>query len=293
MKERQNSSFLTEMALLKSKMTLTPEERKEEVRRQMYIELRAMEMERRQRVAQETMEKFKREREERENGRQSLRRQTEENQEERMRHKAKKREEEERKANEQKALEKTKQDLLQKERLRWEKVMMVEEELVKWPRCTSSALKKEPRQDEAELCYLPKVGDKTDREFLTSDLKVKKKTLHNNWVGEQKPHSEPFKEKFHSKNSTYLLFAAKPGPKPKEKTETPKFTETLLKVGHWVDKYRHHREMKNEKRRLKAEEQYARWTAFKMSQAGQFPRQYDCYTQGFATSRNNILKSIF
>ncbi|XP_044075093.1 trichohyalin-like [Siniperca chuatsi] len=271
MMKGQKSSLLTEMELVRSKMKLTTQERKEEARRQMHVELKAMEMERRKRVALETMEKCKREREEKEKATESLRRQKEKIQEERMRQEAKQREE--MRANEQKALEKKKQDQLK--RLQWEKVMMVEEELVRRPRYTLSALKKEQRREEAELCRQPKVGDKAGPERLTSDLKAeeqgKKKTLHNNWVGEQSTDSEPVKEKFHPNSSTYLLFAAKPGPKPEEKPKTPKSNETLqwlqgrLKVGHWVDKYRDHRARKDEKRKRKAEEQYAKWTAFKAS----------------------------
>ncbi len=216
--ERQERSLLAEMERVKSLMKLTPEERKKEVRRQMYVELKAMEMERRQRVAMEAAEKCERDREEREKATESLRRQREDDQEERVRQEAERREEEERRASEQKALQTAKQQQLKDERLQWKKVMLVEEELVKRPVCLS-ALKKEQqrRREEAELCRPPRAGDKAGPDRLTSGLKAeqqgKKKTLYNNWVGEQKPDSGPVKGKLHPNSSTYLLFAAKPGPK--------------------------------------------------------------------------------
>ncbi|XP_059214443.1 reticulocyte-binding protein homolog 2a-like [Centropristis striata] len=247
--------LLDEMERVKSQVKLTPEERRKEVRRQMYVALKAMEMERRQRVALEDMEKCKRDREERERVAESLRRKREKVEEERMR---------------QEVLEKQKQEQLKKEKLQWESVMMVEEEDVKRPRYTGSALKKEPERKGEELCHVPTVGDKAQPESLTSDLKsaeLKKETLYNNWVGE---------EKVQPNSSVYRLFAAKPGPKPEEKTKTTD-----------------HREKKSEKHKVKVEEQYTRWSSYKSSHMSQFSQLNDCYTGGFATSRNSILKSTF
>ncbi|XP_059196691.1 trichohyalin-like [Centropristis striata] len=269
--------LLDEMERVKSQVKLTPEERRKEVRRQMYVALKAMEMERRQRVALEDMEKCKRDREERERVAESLRRKREKVEEERMR---------------QEVLKKQKQEQLKKEKLQWESVMMVEED-VKRPRYTGSALKKEPERKGEELCHVPTVGDKAQPESLTSDLKsaeLKKETLYNNWVGE---------EKVQPNSSVYRLFAAKPGPKPEERPKTATSNGTLqwmqdrLKVGHWVDKYRDHREKKSEKRKVKVEEQYTRWTSYKSSQMSHFSQLNDCYTGGFATSRNSILKSTY
>lgn len=228
------------MELLQNVRKLTSEERKKEVREQMYAELKAMEMDRRHRVALETMEKS----EERQMATESW-------------GSLEQREEKERRANEQQALKKVEQEQLKREKLQWEKVMMVDE-----PRYTLSAQKTE---EEAELCCVHTAGVKISPEPLTSDLKAKdqgkKKTLHNNWVVEQKMNSVPVKQKLHPNSSTYLLFSAKPAPKPEEKTHSPKPKKTLewlqekLKIGYWVEKYQDYRQKKDEKRKLKAEEQ--------------------------------------
>ncbi|XP_059215347.1 caldesmon-like [Centropristis striata] len=160
--------LLAEVEAAKSLNKMTPEERRDEVRRRTHVELRAMEMERRQRVA----EKTNRDREERER----VRRQREKVEEEKMRLEARE--------------------------------------------------KKERKQ---ELGHPSTVKDKAGPVSLTSDLKsagIKKQPLHNNWIEE---------EKTHHNNSVYKLFAAKPGPKPEEKTKTPK------------PKCRDHKEKKDEK----------------------------------------------
>lgn len=235
---------------MKSLRTLTPEERKMKVRKQMYVELRAMEMERRQRVAQEALEKSNRERQEREEE-ESQRRLKEKREEDRMRQVAKKSEEEEGRSNEEKVQEKSQEDQVKKEKLHWEQVMMVE--------CTLSALKKEQRrQKEDELSPI----------HLTSDVKGRpqglKEPLRNNWVGPQKIDSVPVKEKVSP--GPYHLFTAKPCTKPKEKPQTSK-PKQWLRAGYWIDKYQNHTERKEEKRKLKAEEQHAKWTMFKDSRA--------------------------
>ncbi|XP_034537848.1 reticulocyte-binding protein 2 homolog a-like [Notolabrus celidotus] len=286
------SSLAAEMELVKSFIKIPHEERKKEARRKMYEELRALEMERRHRVALEASEKLKREREEREKVEESLKRQRED--------------EEERKAAEEEALLKAKQDQLKRERLLWKDVMMVEEEPGKRPRYTISALKEEQqrRQEEAELRQLPQVGDPASRDPLTSEHKAtqqqgRRKTLYNNWVGEgKKTDSAPVKEKPHPNDSTYLLFAAKQGLKSEDKPKAPKPSVPRqwldkLKVGSLVEKYRSHRERLDQKRQLKAEEQHARFSAYKESRAHLFARQHDCYMGGFAQKRNSILGSMF
>ncbi|XP_034565763.1 trichohyalin-like [Notolabrus celidotus] len=311
MSSRLNSSLISEMEKVKSLIKLTPEERKKEVRRNMFQELRSMEIERRQRVALENMEKLKREREERDKVEESLRRQREKYVEERRMQEVTQREEEERKANEANVLQKAEQDLLKQERLHWRKVMQVEEEeekSVKRPRYKTSAPKEEQlrRQGEAELCRLPMVGDKVSHDRLTSDLETdkqqgKKKTLINNWVGVQKIDSEPVKEEPHPKSSTYLHFTAKVALKSEGKTDkqapkprkTKQWLADRLNVGYWMDKYRDHKDKKVEKRKLKVEEQYAKWAAFKASQASHVSRENDCYIGGFATNRNSILIGLF
>lgn len=154
----------------------------------MYLELKTMEMERRRRVALEAIEKEK-------------------VMEERMRLEALKRErvveermrlkalEKQKVMEERMKLEKIKQDQLKKERLQWK--VAVEEELKRY---TFRALDEE--HEEVELYCLPTEGDKANPKCLTSHLKpagMKKKTLSNNWVGENILES-----------SVYPLFAAKP-----------------------------------------------------------------------------------
>ncbi|XP_034546327.1 vicilin-like seed storage protein At2g18540 [Notolabrus celidotus] len=285
----QNSSLIAQMELVKSLMKLTPEERKKEVRRRMFEELRAVEMERRERA----MEKLKMEREEREQLEEMVRRQREKSLEEREIQEAKQREEEERKGHELKALQKVEVDQLKQERLRWKKVMQVEEEPGK-------------RQEEAELHRPQRVSDRASRGHLTSDLKApkhqeKKKTLINNWVGEPKTESKAVREKPKPVNSNLLHFSVKVAPQSEEKPDkqTPKPKEPKqwlpdrLKVQYWMDRYQDHKEKKDEKRKQKAEDQYARWAAIKASRAGHASRQNDSYTGGFSANRNSILKSLF
>ncbi|XP_034546369.1 vicilin-like seed storage protein At2g18540 [Notolabrus celidotus] len=288
----QNSSLIAQMELVKSLMKLTPEERRKEVRRRMFEELRAVEMERRERA----MEKLKMEREEREQVEEMVRRQREKSLEEREIQEAKQREEEERKGHELKALQKAEVDQLKQERLRWcdKNGMQVEEE--------------EPgkRQEEAELHHPQRVSDRASRGCLTSDLKSpkhqeKKKTLINNWVGEPKTESKAFREKPKPDNSNFLLFSVKESPQSEEKPDkqTPKPKEPKqwlpdrLKVQYWMGRYQDHKEKKDEKRKQKAEDQYARWAAIKASRAGHASRQNDSYTGGFSANRNSILKSLF
>lgn len=331
------------MEILKNFRKLTPEERKMQVRKEMYIELRAMEMERRQRVALEATEKSKVDRQEKQKDTGSW-------------GNLKEQEVQERRAKEQKALTNIEHHQQKREKLQWEEVMMVDE-LLKRPRY----------REETELCCVPKVSP----ESLTSDLKAKeqsrKTTLYNNWVGEQKVDSVPIKEKPHPNSPTHLLsaakpepkpevkipsllfsakpgakperktpthlFAAKPGPKPERKIstflfavkprpkpekktpsllftakprpkperkvqspnpkETPENLQGRLKAGYWVDKFQDYREKKDEKRKLKAEEQHAKFLSSKDGRASQRSRQHDGYVEGFTMKRNSILKSIF
>ncbi|XP_034542001.1 trichohyalin-like [Notolabrus celidotus] len=297
---KQNSSLIAQMELVKSFMKLTPEDRKKEVRRRMYEELRAVEIERRERA----MIQLKMEREEREEQEERVRRQREKYLDERKIQEAKQREEEERKANELKALQKAGQEKLKQEKLRWKKVMQVEEPS-KRPRYTTCALKEEQQesQEEAELYRSQRGRDRASHDRLTSDLKApkhqgKKKTLMNNWVGEPKTDSKPVREKPDPVNST---IAAKKAPQSEEKTdkqslkpkEPKQWLPDILKVQYWMGRYQDHKEKKDEKKKQKAEEQYARWTAFKASRASHAFRQNDSYTGGFAANRNSILKSVF
>ncbi|TNN78785.1 hypothetical protein EYF80_010955 [Liparis tanakae] len=98
------------------------------------------------------------------------------------------------------------------QRLECNEVVMVEE--ANRPGYTLSALPKEHvrRREEAELCRLPARGDKDDPESRASypeSAGGKKKTLYNNWVGEEKTESDPVKENIGKNSSTYLVFAAK------------------------------------------------------------------------------------
>ncbi|XP_034562522.1 vicilin-like seed storage protein At2g18540 [Notolabrus celidotus] len=300
----QNSSLISEMELVKSLMKLTPEERKKEVRRRMYEELRAVEMERRERA----MERLKMEREEREQLEEMVKRQREKSLEEREIQEARQREEEERKAHELKALQKAELEKVKQERLPWKEMMQVEEEPGRRPRYTTCALKEEQqeRQEEAELYRPQRVRDRASRDRLTSDLKApkhqeRKKALINNWVGEQKSESEAVREMPVPVKCTSPCFSAKMAPQSKEKTDkqTPKPKEPKqwlpdrLKVQYWVGRYQDHKEKKDEKRKQKAEEQYARWAAIKASRAGHASRQNNSYAGGFSANRNSILKSIF
>ncbi|XP_044054521.1 myosin-M heavy chain-like [Siniperca chuatsi] len=267
---RQQSQLQNEMEIVKSIRKLTPEERRKECRREMFRELREMEMERR-RAALEGLQTCRREKEERDKETERLNRQKERIEEER-RQEAKQRDES--RANEQKALEKQKQDQLKKERLHWKKVMMVEEEPNTGPRFTLSDLKKEQqwRSDEAELCRLRKVDNEASFKCLTSELKgqeqSKRKTLCNNWVGEQSTDSETDDEKLPPNGSTHTPSTEKASP---DFEATPKSTESLLSLqkkqsfGLCFEKYwdQVERRRRREARRLKAEERYAKWAAFK------------------------------
>lgn len=125
----QNRSLVAEMELVKSFMKLSPEERKREIRRRLYEELRAVEKERRERAK----EKLRMERVEREQLEERVRIQREMYLEVKRMHEAKQRAEE-RKANEPKALQKNEDEELKKERLHWKKVVQVEEEPRERPR---------------------------------------------------------------------------------------------------------------------------------------------------------------
>ncbi|XP_031167845.1 vicilin-like seed storage protein At2g18540 isoform X2 [Sander lucioperca] len=185
MMSRQQSQLENEMEIVKSFRKLTPEERRKELRRDIFRELRNMEMERRERAALTALQRQMREKEEKDKETERLQSQKKRYEEERRRPEAKQREEEKRRENEQKALEKQKQEQLKKARLEWKKVMMVDEEPITRPRFAPSDLKKEQRRcGEAQR----RVEDESSFKSLTSKLKgqeqSKRKTLFNNWVGE-------------------------------------------------------------------------------------------------------------
>ncbi|XP_033939895.1 protein enabled homolog [Pseudochaenichthys georgianus] len=226
MSSRQH--LIAEMELVHTLSKLTPKERKVEVRRQMYVELKAVEMERRQRAALETLAKSERD------GEESLQKVNMETDRRR-----------------QEAPKERRQNHLKQERLQWQQVMLKE---VKIPSHNFLALneEQEKRREEADI--------------LTPDLKSperKKKTLHNNWVAEKEMHSRLVVD-----DATYLLFAAKPNTKSYGKTAEARETlqsmqKDRLSVGHWVGKYQQNHEKKREKRRLKAEAQHEEYIASK------------------------------
>ncbi|KAI4826813.1 hypothetical protein KUCAC02_030244 [Chaenocephalus aceratus] len=232
MSSRQH--LIAEMELVHTLSKLTPKEKKVEVRRQMYVELKAVEMERRQRVALETLAKSERDGEETQKVTESLQKVNMETDRRR-----------------QEAPKERRQNQLKQERLQWQQVMLKE---VKSPSHNFLALneEQEKRREEADI--------------LTPDLKSperKKKTLHNNWVAEKKMHSRLVVD-----DATYLLFAAKPNTKSYGKTaETRESLQSMqkdrLSVGHWVGKYQQNHEKKREKRRLKAEAQHEEYIASK------------------------------
>lgn len=173
------------MEIVKSFRKLTPEERRKELKRDIFRELRNMEMERRSRAALSALQRPMREKEEKDKETERLQSQKKRYEEERRRQEAKQREEEKKRANEQRALEKQQQEQLKKARLEWKKVMMVDVEPITTPRFTPSDLKKERRRcGKAER----RVEDEASFKSLTSELKgqeqSKRKTLSNNWVGE-------------------------------------------------------------------------------------------------------------
>ncbi|CAJ1087301.1 vicilin-like seed storage protein At2g18540 [Xyrichtys novacula] len=157
---------------------------------------------------------------------------------------------------------------------------------------------KERRLQEAKL--KEEEQRKTD-ELMAVRLKSMKKVLIDNWTGDLKAPSKPGYKMPDPKSSTYLLFAAKEAPKseekadttsPKPKKESKQWVPNILKVGYWMDRYQDHHERKDEKRKQKAEEQYARWSTSKARRAGLVSLQNDFYTGGFAVNRNSILKSV-
>ncbi|XP_029309214.1 uncharacterized protein LOC115022373 [Cottoperca gobio] len=224
--------LLVETELANSLRKLTLEERRLEVRKQMFVELREMEVNRRQKVALETLQQCKRDREEEE---QEAERALQESMETARR-------------------QEFEQSQLKVERLQWQQVMLTS------PTCSFSSLKKDQQSEpsSAELCRHKSA--KVHPVNLPSD--TKHKTLHNNWVGEKTIESVQAKDN----SATYLLFAAKSNPKCEE--QKPKVNKSLqwiqdrLKVGHWVDKYQHYADKEREKRTRNAEQHYESWIAF-------------------------------
>ncbi|CAJ1087302.1 vicilin-like seed storage protein At2g18540 [Xyrichtys novacula] len=130
---------------------------------------------------------------------------------------------------------------------------------------------KERRLQEAKL--KEEEQRKTD-ELMAVRLKSMKKVLIDNWTGDLKAPKK----------------ADTTSPKPKK--ESKQWVPNILKVGYWMDRYQDHHERKDEKRKQKAEEQYARWSTSKARRAGLVSLQNDFYTGGFAVNRNSILKSV-
>jgi len=154
MSSRQH--LIAEMELVHTLSKLTPEERKVEVRRQMYVELKAVEMERRQTAALETLAKSETDREETQKVTESLKKVNMEKDRRR-----------------QEAPKERQQNQLKQERLQWQQVML---KGVKSPTHNCTALNKgqEKRREEADS--------------VAPDLNSperKNKTLYNNWVTEK------------------------------------------------------------------------------------------------------------
>ncbi|CAJ1065611.1 vicilin-like seed storage protein At2g18540 [Xyrichtys novacula] len=158
---------------------------------------------------------------------------------------------------------------------------------------------KERRLQEAKL---KDEDQRKANELMAVRTKSMKKVLIDNWVGDLKAPSKPGYKMPDPNSSTYLLFVAKEAPKskgfyhfkssPKPKKESKQWVPNILKVGYWMDRYQDHHERKDEKRKKKAEEQYAQWATSKTRRAGLVSRQNDFYTGGFAVNRNSILKSV-
>jgi len=177
MSSRQH--LIAQMELVQSLSKLTPEERKVEVRRQMYVELKEVEMERRQNAALETLANGERDRENTPKVPKSLKRANMEKDRRR-----------------QKAPETRRQNQLKQERLQWQQVML---EGVKTPTHNVIALNEEQerRREEADS--------------LTPHLKsteTRNTTLYNNCIGKGKKDSSPVID-----SSNYLLYAEKLKPK--------------------------------------------------------------------------------
>ncbi|KAF3856345.1 hypothetical protein F7725_017068 [Dissostichus mawsoni] len=282
--------LIAEMELVHTLSKLTPEERKVEVRRQMYVELKAVEMERRQTAALETLAKSERDGEETQKVTESLQKVNMETDRRR-----------------QEAPKERRQNQLKQERLQWQQVML---KGVQSPTHNFIALneEQEKRREEADI--------------LTPDLKSperKKKTLHNNWVAEKEMHSRPVsmqkdrlsvghwvgkyqqnhekkrekrRLKAEAQHAKYITSKSH-GPQQSLLNElldwyrkkwrvglsmiTPTISfwlreqsQSLMKdrlsVGHWVGKYQQNQEKKREKRekrRLKAEAQHEEYIASK------------------------------
>ncbi|KAI9524744.1 hypothetical protein NQZ68_016753 [Dissostichus eleginoides] len=222
------------MELVQSLSKLTPEERKVEVRRQMYVELKDVEMERRQNAALETLANGERDREETPKVPKSLKSANMEKDRRR-----------------QKAPETRRQNQLKQERLQWQQVML-EGVITPTHNCIALNEEQERRLEEADS--------------LTPHLKspeTRNKTLYNNWVAEEEMDSEPVVD-----NSTYLLYAEKLKPESDGKAAEVKesvqsMQKDILSVGHWVVKYRQNHEKKREKRRLNTQAQYEKYVASK------------------------------
>ncbi|KAI4826698.1 hypothetical protein KUCAC02_030132 [Chaenocephalus aceratus] len=152
--------FIAEMELVHNLSKLTPEERKVEVRRQMYVELKAVEMERRQRAALETLAKSERDGEETQKVTESLKKASMETDRRR-----------------QEAPKERRQNQLKQERLQWQQVIL---KGVKSPTHNFLALneEQEKRREEADI-LTPDMSHLRERTKLstTTGLQRKKCTV--------------------------------------------------------------------------------------------------------------------
>ncbi|XP_060890977.1 golgin subfamily A member 6-like protein 22 [Labrus mixtus] len=296
MASKQPSQLHSEMEKVRNLWKLSEGERRKELQKETFRELREMEMERQARADQEAVEKRRREQEERDKAAERLRREKERLQEERRRQEAKRREEEKAAAGEVKALEEQRKHQLEQERRHWLTVMKVEEKPITGSRFMVRDLKEEQqsRYREAELCRLRKEEDRARSKCLLK-AQQRRQIQFNNWAGNQRAGGEPDETDLHPNGRTNTPPSERVG---LECEKTPRSSESLLwqkvklGLGPLLEKYRDELERKREARRLKAEEQYSKWTASKERQHF-LSKQFDCYTEGFNMSRNSILKKAF
>lgn len=185
------------MEIVKCFHKLTPEERRKELRKETFRQLKDMEMKRRERVAEEEADRRRKEKEDREKESERLERQKERNEGERRRQEVKQREEDVRTANELKTLEKFHLEQMKEWRL-----LMGKKEKISSPRLTQRDVKTEQQRREKDRCEISE---------------LKRKTLRNNWVGEQKTDWDTVKN-----------------PHPSESTHPPSTGKTSFKLGRFL-----------------------------------------------------------
>lgn len=168
---RQQSQLQAEMEI-KLLFKLTSEERRKELRKETFRDLKEMELARRRREAEEGLYTQRKERTEQES-------------------KAQQREE--------KVFEKETGQTMQKERLQWEQVMMVEKPITSSTSTPDELKKKQQRRRKEAERYCCRQSSNNEARVKTlisehkSQVHVKRGALMNNWVGKQQTgcHSVP------------------------------------------------------------------------------------------------------